>query len=62
MKLRDLLVLNILAATLNGIKDLFVPEGNRSRTPSFGRSHSRAVRFKPHIPDGKWVMKYHRSR
>ncbi len=31
-------------------------------TPHFGSSHKFRPRFKPHIPDGKWVMRHHRSR
>ena len=34
----------------------------RQRTPQFGMSHAPRPRYRHHVPDGKWVMKRHRSR
>ena len=54
-------MLAILATVGRGIYDTFIPEGNAPRTPHMphrGRHH----RYKPHISNGKWVMKYHRGR
>lgn len=52
-----------IMALFAGVSDFFgsIPEGNRPRTPQI-RSHHSAPRHRPHIQNGKWVMKYHRSR
>lgn len=34
-----------------------------SRTPHFpGRGRRRLQRYRPHVDDGKWVMRHHRGR
>jgi len=39
----------------------FILEGNKPRTPQIAMG-GLTTRHRPHIPNGKWVMKYHRSR
>ncbi len=33
-----------------------------SSTPKINMNHQRPARTRPHIPNGHWIMRYHRSR
>lgn len=53
--------ISIAAATSRYIGHMFDYEGGRSNTPSF--PHNRRRRDRSHAPnDGRWHMKFHRSR
>ena len=55
-----------LLAILDAIKSQFnfwdVNSGTSGRTPQFSRGHTQRPKYRPQVPDGKWVMKYHRGR
>ena len=53
---------NILAILGYGLSFFDVPGEDKSRTPNLNKSHAFRPRYKPHIPNGKWVMKYHRNK
>lgn len=61
--LQRLMVLTIAAILATGARFLDMGGGTGwSSTPNFGRRHLRHPHHHPYIPNGKWVMKYHRSR
>lgn len=64
MNLAPLTMLSVVTTVRAGVHSLFSFGGHsgiRGRTPAFGGG-GRQARYRPHVPNGKWVMKYHRHR